>query len=83
MSEIIKVEHLRYVYNAGMPDGTSGEGVETSTDYSQYRELLPMFQQMAELRQNCGRSRQKRGSIDFDFPECKILLDKEGHPTGY
>ena len=23
MSEIIKVEHLRYVYNAGMPDETA------------------------------------------------------------
>lgn len=67
-------------HNAGMPDGTSGEGVETSTDYSQYRELLPMFQQMAELADKLRKKRQKRGSIDFDFPECKILLDKEGHP---
>ena len=66
-------------HNAGMPDGTSGEGVETSTDYSQYRELLPMFQQMAELTDKLRKKRQKRGSIDFDFPECKILLDKEGH----
>ena len=67
-------------HNADMPDGTSGEGVETSTDYSQYRELLPMFQQMAELADKLRKKRQKRGSIDFDFPECKILLDKEGHP---
>ena len=67
-------------HNAGMPDGTSGEGVETSTNYSQYRELLPMFQQMAELADKLRKKRQKRGSIDFDFPECKILLDKEGHP---
>ena len=67
-------------HNAGMTDGTSGEAVETSTDYSQYRELLPMFQQMAELADKLRKKRQKRGSIDFDFPECKILLDKEGHP---
>ena len=67
-------------HNAGAPDGTSGEGAGTATDYSQYRELLPMFQQMAELADKLRKKRQKRGSIDFDFPECKILLDKEGHP---
>ena len=67
-------------YNAGAPDGTSGEGAGTVTDDSQYRELLPMFQQMAELADKLRKKRQKRGSIDFDFPECKILLDKEGHP---
>ena len=39
-----------------------------------------MFQQMAELADKLRKKRQKRGSIDFDFPECKILLDKEGHP---
>lgn len=66
--------------NAGAPDGTAGEGTGTVTDYSQYRELLPMFQQMAELADKLRKKRQKRGSIDFDFPECKILLDKEGHP---
>ena len=67
-------------HNAGAPDGTAGESAETITDYSQYRELLPMFQQMAELADKLRKKRQKRGSIDFDFPECKILLDKEGHP---
>lgn len=31
----------------------------------------------------CGNStqkRMKRGSIDFDFPETKVVLDKDGHP---
>ena len=35
--------------NGGAPDGTAGESAGTVTDYSQYRELLPMFQQMAAL----------------------------------
>ena len=67
-------------HNAGTPDGTPAEGAETVTDYSRYRELLPMFRQMADLADKLRKKRQKRGSIDFDFPECKILLDKEGHP---
>ena len=67
-------------HNASAPDGTAGESAGTVTDYSQYRELLPMFRQMAELADKLRKKRQKRGSIDFDFPECKILLDKEGHP---
>ena len=25
--------------------------------------------------------RHQRGSIDFDFPESKIMLDEEGHPV--
>ena len=25
--------------------------------------------------------RHKGGSIDFDFPETKIILDSEGHPV--
>jgi len=68
-------------HNAGAPDGTAGESAETVTDYSQYRELLPMFRQMAELTDKLRKKRQKRGSIDFDFPECKIILDAKGRPV--
>ena len=55
--------------------------VERQEEYRQYRELLPMFQDMAQLAAALRRKRKKRGSIDFDFPECKIYLDKDGHPT--
>ena len=68
-------------YNAGAPDGTAGESAGTVTDYSQYRELLPMFQQMAELADKLRKKRQKRGSIDFDFPETKITLNDKGEPV--
>lgn len=47
---------------------------------AEYGALLPMFRQMAHLAGLLRAKRQKRGSIDFDFPECKILLDREGHP---
>ncbi len=45
-----------------------------------YRELMPMFRGMEELAAILRKKRKKRGSIDFDFPEAKILLDKDGHP---
>lgn len=47
----------------------------------EYEELVPMFKQMEELAGLLRAKRKKRGSIDFDFPETKILLDKEGRPT--
>lgn len=46
----------------------------------EYEPLIPMFECMKELSQILRAKRHKRGSIDFDFPETKILLDKEGHP---
>lgn len=42
--------------------------------------LVPMFFKMKELADILREKRHKRGSIDFDFPETKILLDKEGRP---
>lgn len=46
----------------------------------EYEELIPMFEQMEELAQILRKRRKSRGSIDFDFPETKIILDREGHP---
>ncbi len=48
---------------------------------AKYKELVPMFEQMGELAAILRRKRRKRGSIDFDFPETKVILDKEGHPV--
>ena len=45
-----------------------------------YEELVPMFDLMKELAGILRDKRKKRGSIDFDFPESKIILDKQGHP---
>ena len=45
-----------------------------------YQELVPMFEKMGELAALLRGNRMKRGSIDFDFPETKILLDKNGRP---
>lgn len=49
-------------------------------EIAKYAELVPMFEQMGELAGILRAKRRKRGSIDFDFPETKVILDKEGHP---
>lgn len=54
--------------------------VEKEEAYRKYAYLVPMLRQMAELATLLRQRRMQRGSIDFDFPECKILLDGEGHP---
>ena len=35
---------------------------------------------MEELRQILGEKRRKRGSVNFDLPESKIILDENGKP---
>lgn len=45
----------------------------------EYEALVPMFEQMEELAAILRRKRHKRGSIDFDFAESKIILDEKGH----
>lgn len=44
-------------------------------------EFVDMFRQMNELALILREKRHKRGSIDFDFPETKIILDEKGHPV--
>jgi len=48
---------------------------------AKHSELVPMFEQMAQLASILRKKRKKRGSIDFDFPETKIILTPEGVPT--
>ena len=47
----------------------------------EYEELVPMFQDMQELAVILRKKRRQRGSIDFDFPESKIILDQKGNPV--
>ena len=46
----------------------------------EYEALVPMFERMRELADILRKRRKKRGSIDFDFLETKIILDADGHP---
>ncbi len=49
-------------------------------EIEEYETLVPMFQRMQELADLLREKRKTRGSIDFDFPESKITLDKTGKP---
>ena len=51
------------------------------TERREYEELVPMFELMQELAAILRKKRLKRGSIDFDFPETKIILDEKGRPV--
>ena len=46
----------------------------------EYRDFNDMFFLMKELAEILREKRRQRGSIDFDFPESKIVLDSKGKP---
>lgn len=45
-----------------------------------YKDFIPMLELMKELSSILRGRRKKRGSIDFDFPETKMVLDEQGTP---
>ncbi len=46
----------------------------------EYRELVPMFREMKELRDILRAKRDKRGAIEFNSQEAEIILDEDGKP---
>ncbi len=54
---------------------------EDEETIKRYEELVPMFRDMARLSDILRKKREKKGAIDFDFPESKIILDENGNPT--
>ena len=49
-------------------------------EIKRYGHLVPLFERMAELSRILRTRRHRRGSIDFDFPESKMILNEQGHP---
>jgi len=45
-----------------------------------YKELIPFFRQMRDLALTLREKRMRRGAIDFDFSESKVIVDEEGKP---
>lgn len=48
---------------------------------AEYKNLVPMFETMGELHRILLKNRKRRGAIDFEAPEAKIIVDEKGHPT--
>lgn len=48
---------------------------------AEYEGFVEMFDLMKELADILREKRAARGSIDFDFPETKIILDEKGKPV--
>ncbi|NLK01026.1 MAG: VacB/RNase II family 3'-5' exoribonuclease, partial [Clostridia bacterium] len=49
--------------------------------WERYSDLGNEFKWMQELCDILKKKRSRRGSMDFDFPEGKAILDQEGTPT--
>ena len=76
---VIRV-NKRMSYTAVKAILTEKNVYEAHPEYEQYRELEDMFKLMEELSGLLRAKRRKRGAVDFDFPESKIILDKNGVP---
>lgn len=46
-----------------------------------YEDFVPMFRDMEELSAILREKRHRRGAVDFDFPETKVVLDEIGRPV--
>lgn len=47
---------------------------------ARYEELVPMFEDMAQLHKILLKMRKRRGAIEFEDTEAKIIVDEQGHP---
>ncbi|EAE3295347.1 ribonuclease R [Listeria monocytogenes] len=45
-----------------------------------YAPIVPMLEKMQHLAEILRRKREKRGAIDFDFKEARVVVDEDGHP---
>lgn len=72
----------RLYYNS-VSDVIEGKVKEKDWEKEEYRILLPLkdkLLEMEELAQILRRRREKEGSIDFEIPESKIVLNEKGRP---
>ena len=51
-----------------------------SQDRIEFKEQILMLEEMGKVADLLRNQRQRRGSIDFDFPETKMILDEKGKP---
>ncbi len=54
---------------------------EDGAEKAKYSDILPMIYEMDDLREILHTKRSKRGAIDFDLPEQKVILDDNLKPV--
>lgn len=54
---------------------------ETDDELStRYRDVLPTLKLMRDLAEILYKRRERRGAIQFDFPETEVIVDDDGEP---
>ncbi len=76
VESVIKVNH-RLNYNSV----NKMIYLKDEEERAQYPDITDMLDSMYVLSGIIRKYRHKRGSIDFDFEESKIILDENGHPV--
>ena len=51
------------------------------SDKEEYGDIVPMLHQMQDLYERLKVMRERKGAVNFDLPETKVILDDEGNPT--
>ncbi len=54
---------------------------DDSEEKAKYQDVVPMLHTMEALCRVLNAKRHKRGAIDFDLPEQKVILDEDKHPV--
>ncbi|MDT2756105.1 ribonuclease R [Enterococcus asini] len=47
---------------------------------ARYQNLVPMFEDMAELHEILTKMRERRGAVSFEDREAQVVVDEVGHP---
>ena len=68
--------HHRLSYNLGRAILEEGDK-KAREDYA---DIVPMLEEMRELCRILQKKRARRGAIEFDLPEQKVILDEAGKP---
>lgn len=56
------------------------QALEEKLVSEELKPFMEMLSNMFECTTLLRKERTQRGALDFDFPEYKVILDKEGHP---
>lgn len=83
MNAVIRsAARLSYEQVDALLEGKMSQDSLVMGDATQQPALVRMLETLDEIRAKRQKIRYKRGAIDFETVETRMLLDVEGHPTG-